>query len=58
MDNFRDDKLKINDDRKIRMDLESLRSTAIMVVCTVKTYDLRKEKNMKEGAFENAWFRL
>jgi hypothetical protein len=58
MDNFRDDKLKINDDKKIRMDLESLRSTSIMIVCTVKTYDLRKEKNIKEGAFDNAWFRL
>lgn len=29
-----------------------------MIVCTVKTYDLRKEKNIKEGAFDNAWFRL
>ena len=58
MDNFRDDKLRINDDKKIRMDLESLRSTSIMIVCTVKTYDLRKEKAIKEGAFDNAWFRL
>jgi hypothetical protein len=58
MDNFRDDKLRINDDKKIRMDLESLRSTSIMIVCTVKTYDLRKEKTIKEGAFDNAWFRL
>ena len=58
MDNFRDDKLKINDDRKIRMDLEDLRGPSVMIVCTVKTFDLRKEKNLKEGAFENAWFRL
>ena len=58
MDNFRDDKLKINDDRKIRMDLESLRGPSIMIVCTVKTYDLRKEKAIKEGMFDNAWFRL
>jgi hypothetical protein len=58
MDNFRDDKLKINDDRKIRMDLEALRGPSVMIVCTVKTYDLRKEKTLKEGAFDNAWFRL
>lgn len=58
MDNFRDDKLKINDDRKIRMDLEALRGPSVMIVCTVKTFDLRKEKGLKEGAFDNAWFRL
>lgn len=29
-----------------------------MIVMTVRTNDLRKEKAIKEGAFENAWFRL
>ena len=56
-DNFRDEKLKINDDRKIKFDLENVKSQGIMILLTVRTFDTRGEK-VKEGAYDQAWFRI
>ena len=57
VDNFRDEKLKINDDRKIKFDLENLKSQGICILLTVRTFDTRGEK-LKEGAYDQAWFRI
>lgn len=57
LDNFRDEKLKINDDRKIKFELENLKGQGVMFFLTVKTFDTRGEK-VKEGAYDQAWFRL
>lgn len=56
-DNFRDEKLKINDDRKIKFELSNLKGSGIMILLTVRTFDTRAEK-VKEGAYDQAWFRL
>ena len=57
VDNFRDDKLNINDDRKIKFELDNLKGQGIMLLLTVRTFDTRGEK-LKEGAYDQAWFRL
>lgn len=57
LDNFRDEKLKINDDRKIKFELENLKGQGHMFFLTVRTFDTRNEK-VKEGAYDQAWFRL
>lgn len=57
VDSFRDDKLNINDDRKIKFELENLKGQGIMLLLTVRTFDNRGEK-LKEGAYDQAWFRL
>jgi hypothetical protein len=58
LDSFRDEKLKINDDRKIKFELDNLKGSGIMILLTVKTFDTRAEKGIKEGAYDQAWFRL
>jgi len=57
LDNFRDEKLKINDDRKIKFELDNLKSQGCNIFLTVRTFDTRGEK-IKEGAYDQAWFRL
>jgi len=52
LDNFRDEKLKINDDRKIKFELENLKGSGIMILLTVRTFDNRGEKGIKEGAYD------
>jgi len=56
--NFRDDKIRINDDRKVEMKLEDFKDPSIMVLLMVRTFDLRKEKDMPENMYNEAWFRL
>jgi hypothetical protein len=51
LDNFRYDKLKINDDRKIKFELENLKGQGIMIIFTVRTFDTRGEK-VKDGAYD------
>ena len=52
LDSFRDEKLKINDDRKIKFELDNLKGSGIMILLTVRTYDTRAEKGIKEGAYD------
>jgi hypothetical protein len=52
LDSFRDEKLKINDDRKIKFELDNLKGSGIMILLTVKTFDTRAEKGIKEGAYD------
>ncbi len=55
---FRDEKLRINDDRKIEMILDEFQEPGIQIIFFVKSFDLRKTKDVPENAFKEAWFRL
>lgn len=57
--NFRDDKIRINDDRKIEMQLSDFNEDAsVQVLLMVKTFDLRRERDLPENMHNEAWFRL
>ena len=56
-DDFREPKLKLNDDKKIRITLSQMKKPGRMILFTVKTYDLRSNPP-KEGEFDRAWYRL
>lgn len=57
-DNFRDDKLKINDDRKVKINLNEFTDKGTMILLTVRSRDLRGNSNVKPALYENAWYRL
>lgn len=55
MDNFRDDHLKINDDRKVRLTLSDFKDRRdMMILLTVRMNDTKADKS----TFSQAWFRL
>lgn len=56
-DDFRDSKLKMNDDKKIRLDLAKVWSEQVTVFFLVKTFDLSASPPT-EGEFGRAMFRL
>ena len=58
MSNFRDDKLKVNDDRKICMNLSEFTEPGTQVLFFVRTNDLRGETDIPPNQFDEAWFRL
>ena len=43
-DNFRDDKLKINDDRKVKLTLSDFTGKDTMILLTVRAFDVSAEK--------------
>ena len=58
MDNFRDDHLKINDDRKVRVTLSDFKDRRdMMILLTVRMNDLKGQKADK-SQFSKAWYRL
>lgn len=58
MENFRDDKLRINDDRKVRLTLSDFKDRRdMMILLTVRVNDL-KGKIADPSLFKEAWFRL
>lgn len=56
--NFRDDKIRVNDDRKIEMQLSEFEDPTIQVIFFVRTFDTRKDKDLPENTFDQAWFRF
>ena len=56
-DNFRDDKLKINDDRKVKLTLSDFDEKDTMILLTVRAFDLSGEK-VDPSHYREAWFRL
>lgn len=56
-DNFRDDKLKINDDRKVKLTLSDFDEKDTMILLTVRAFDLAGEK-VDPSHYREAWFRL
>lgn len=57
MEDFREPQLKLNDDKKVRITLSSMKKPGRMILLTVKTTDLRKAP-ATEGEFDRAWFRI
>ena len=57
MEGFRDERLKINDDRKICFNLEDFEETGVCIVMTIRSFDNSKEQ-VKEDAFAQALARL
>lgn len=55
---FRDDKVRVNDDRKICLNLDEFRDPSTVIVFMMKTFDLRKAKDLPENTYDEAWFRL
>lgn len=56
-DDFRDNALKINDDKKIMIGLSALKKPGISIFLIIKENDLTG-KPVKEGDFDRAWFRV
>ena len=57
VDDFRDPKLKINDDKKIKIVLSQIKDKSVMILFLVWTYDLRKE-NVDAQDFKHAQYRF
>ena len=58
LDNFRDDRLKINDDRKVRLTLSDFKDRRdLMIILTVRMNEL-KGKSVNKDAYKQAWYRL
>ena len=57
MSDFRDEKLKINDDRKVKLTLSDFNEKDTMILLTVRANDLSGEK-VDVSQYANAWFRL
>ena len=56
-DNFRDDKLKINDDRKVKLTLSDFQKERnIMILLTVRAFDSNEKADPAQ--YREAWFRL
>lgn len=55
---FRDERMRVNDDRKIEMVLSEFTEPGIQVILLVRSFDLRNEKEIPENAYDEAWFRL
>jgi hypothetical protein len=47
--NFRDDKIRVNDDRKIEMVLSEFEDPTIQVIFMVRTNDMRKLRDLPEN---------
>lgn len=56
-ENFRDDRLKLNDDRKIRFNLSEFKKPGYMILLTVRSNDLRGQ-TVNPADYNSAWFRL
>ena len=58
VDNFRDEHLKINDDRKVKLTLSDFKDRRdMMILLTVRMNDL-KGQNVDKTAYSQAWYRL
>jgi len=58
-ENFREPSLKVNDDKKVRINLSELSKTpkGKMILLTVRCQDLRSAPP-KAGEFDRSWYRL
>lgn len=55
---FRDEMMRVNDDRKIEMRLSEFKEPGIQVIFFVRSFDLSKEKDILDGTYDQAWFRI
>lgn len=58
LDDIRDPVLKINDDRKIQIQLGGIREPGTLIVLCIREFDNTGKPPAKEGEFDRAWFRL
>jgi hypothetical protein len=56
IDGIRDAALKVNDDRKIQINLGGITQPGTVIILMVRKFD--NTGNAKEGEFDRAWFRL
>jgi protocatechuate 3,4-dioxygenase beta subunit len=57
MDDFRDPALKINDDKKIQIQLGAFKEKGTSIFLFIREFDTTG-KPVREGDFDRAWFRL
>ena len=57
LNDFRDQKLKMNDDKKVRFELSKIKRDDLIIFMFVRTFDLSSAPP-KEGEFDRAMFRL
>ena len=58
VENFRDDRLKINDDRKVKLTLSDFKNQRnMMILLTVRMNEI-KGQAQDPSLFKQAWFRL
>lgn len=57
-DDIRDPVLKINDDRKIQIQIGAIKEPGTMILLLVREFDNTGKPAAKEGEFDRAWFRL
>ena len=57
-DDIRDPVLKINDDRKIQIQLGGIKEPGTMIFLMVREFDNTGKPPAKEGEFDRAWFRI
>ena len=55
---MRDPVLKINDDRKVKIQMGAIKDVGTMILLTVREFDVSKKQPYKEGDLDRAWFRL
>lgn len=55
---FRDEMMRVNDDRKIEMRLSEFKDSGLQVLFFIRSNDLRKERDIIEGAYKEAWYRV
>lgn len=58
LDDIRDPVLKINDDRKIQIQLGGIKEPGTVIVLCVREFDNTGKPPAKEDEFKRAWFRL
>jgi len=58
MDNFRDEHLKINDDRKVRLTLSDFKDRRDMMILLTVRVNNTKGQSIDKNLFKQAWFRL
>lgn len=50
--------MRINDDRKISLQLQEFKEEGLQVVLLVRSFDLRLAKDIPENTYDESWFRL
>lgn len=58
MDNFRDDHLKINDDRKVRLTLSDFKDRRDMMILLTVRVNEQKGEPIDKNLYKSAWYRL
>ena len=58
LDDIRDPVLKVNDDKKIQIQLGGIRDPGTLIVLCIREFDNTGKPAVKETEYDRAWFRL